>query len=350
MKTGCLAVSNSLMDSIERIESSSSRLAVVLSESNTVLGTVTDGDVRRHLLGGGSLQDDVVDAMNSSPIVGRNTDSKSVLLGLLRENNIRSLPLIDQNKKFLRIVCDLELSDANVDDGALPSFPVAVIMAGGKGRRLGDITKNLPKPMVKIQGVPLLERLVLDLAKGGVDQIFISINYLGHLIKDYFGDGSKYGISIQYLEENIELGTGGALSLLPNFTDQTPILVMNGDILTTLQYSALLETHISHEASITIGAVNYESQVPYGVITHSSGLVSEIIEKPTHVHLCNAGIYAISSEVLKFIPRGQFFNITDLIQNCLGSGRRVGVFPLHEYWSDIGTPDDLEVARENYSG
>ena len=340
---------DSLYNTIKVIERSRSRIAVVLSKSHVVIGTVTDGDVRRHLLRDGSLEEIVDKVMNATPIVGQSSDANEKLLQLLKANNIRAIPIVDRKGKLSKVVCDFDLSEAIFEKVSPPSFPVAVIMAGGQGKRLGSLTKDTPKPMLRIDGVPLLERQVLDLVKGGIERIFISINYLGYQIKEYFGDGDRFGIRISYLEEDDELGTGGALSLLPEFVTPTPLLVMNGDILTTVQYSDLLDTHNNLNASITIGAINYETQVPFGVVTHSSGLVTGIIEKPRHTYLCNAGIYAVSSAVLGFVPRGEYFNMTDLVNISIENGETVGVFPLHEYWSDIGTPNDLEIARQKYS-
>ena len=223
-----------------------------------------------------------------------------------------------------------------------------VILAGGLGTRFSEETVLKPKPMVDICGVPLLERQIQRLAKAGLKRVYISVNYLSHVIEDHFGDGASFGLEIRYLRELQKLGTGGALSLLPERPD-APIVVMNGDILTTSDFGSLNAFHCNHAAEITVAAVDYRINIPFGVIQNEGSYVTGLTEKPSQRFLCNAGIYVLAPAALDLLPNGKPFNMTDLIDACLAMGRPVAIFPVHEYWSDIGTPADLDKARSLFS-
>ncbi len=348
MSENILEPSDTLMAAVKLIENSVKRLAVVLSEDEQVIGTLTDGDIRRCLLRGSSLDTLVTEAMNHSPVTASINASDSLIRNLLDINNIRSLPLIDANGRYVRTFHEMELLSETIEGEIEEVFYVAVIMAGGEGTRLRPITENLPKPMIEINGIPLLERQVRCLANIGITRIYISVNYLGEIIKEHFNDGRDFGVAIEYLDENKKLGTGGALSLLPEFKKSQSILVMNGDILTTSDFRNLYHFHHEHEAMITVCAINYHVEIPYGVIDFKGTEVIELQEKPSQSFFCNAGIYALSTDILKEIPYDTFWNVTDLINRCLSNKSKVAVFPVHEYWTDIGTPMDLEDARKDF--
>jgi dTDP-glucose pyrophosphorylase len=350
MSNNCLLHFATLFDAISAIESSPKRLAVIVSKDSKVLGTLTDGDIRRHILQGGSLKASVMDAMNQTPIVASVTTSDSMLRKMLTENNIRSIPLTDEQNKYIRTLDANELCSDDRVAVHEKIFSTAVIMAGGEGTRLMPLTENLPKPMIEINGLPLLERQIRRLCNMGIQLIYISVNYLSEIIEDYFGSGKKFGIEIRYLQESKKLGTAGALSLLPNINDLETVLVMNGDILTNSDFINLLHFHEDQQSAITISAVDYHIKIPYGVIKYDGVEVKAIQEKPSQQFFCNAGIYALSSSVLKKIPINKFFNMTDLIEKCLSEGDMVSVFPVHEYWSDIGTAEDLDKVRKEFKG
>lgn len=334
-----------LVDAVRAIEASRRRIAVVVDEAGRLLGTLTDGDVRRCLLVGGGLETPVSKAMNKEPLSAPVGSADSYLLDLMRRGNIMAVPLLDSNGRFQQLVHLVDLMPSRQADDA-SGFEFAVIMAGGEGIRLRPITESIPKPMVDIAGVPLLERQIDRLAKAGIDRVYISVNYLSQVIEDHFGDGRDIGIDIRYLREQKKLGTAGALFLLPE-RPVRPIIVMNGDILTTSDFGSLLSFHEHHAAQITVASVDYHINIPFGVIYADGPYVKDLAEKPSQRYLCNAGIYAVSPEALDLLPAGEYFNMTDMVGACLGAGRAVSVFPLHEYWSDIGTPKDLENAR-NY--
>ena len=348
MSENILDSSKTLMTAVQVIENSVKRLAVVLSEEKHVIGTLTDGDIRRCPLRGCTLDTLVTDAMNHSPVTASINASDSLIRNLLDTNNIRSLPLIDVNGCYVRTFHEMELLSATNEGKIEETFCAAVIMAGGEGTRLRPFTENLPKPMIEINGIPLLERQVRRLAKIGISKIYISVNYLGEIIKDHFNDGHDFGVVIEYLDENKKLGTGGALSLLPELEKSQSILVMNGDILTTSDFMNLFHFHQEHDAMITVSAINYHVDIPYGVINFKGTEVIELLEKPSQSFFCNAGIYALSTDVLKEIPYDTFWNMTYVIDRCLNNKGKVAVFPVHEYWTDIGTPTDLEDAQKEF--
>lgn len=343
LRTDC-----TLYDAVRAIEASHRRLAVVTADDGRLVGTLTDGDVRRCLLAGGTLQSRVDAAMGTNPVIAYTTTSDREIVELLRENNLRALPIVDDDGRYLRIVhLDELVPDEQTVIGA-DHFKAAVIMAGGEGTRLRPLTERIPKPMVEIAGLPLLERQVHRLAKARIEQLYVSVNYLAHLIEDHFSDGSRFGVSIEYLREKERMGTAGALSLLDNAVDG-PLLVINGDVLTTSDFAHLYTYHVEQNAAITVSAINYHVDIPFGVVRTKGTSVVKIEEKPSQQFFCNAGIYALSSTALSLVPPGTSYDMTDLINDCLAARHKVAVFPVHEYWTDIGTPADLARAREVFA-
>jgi dTDP-glucose pyrophosphorylase len=336
-----------LLDAVRTIENSRRRIAVVVDAEQRLIGTLTDGDVRRCLLAGGTLETPVRQAMNAHPRSAPTGSPSGYLLDLMRSANVLAVPLVDASHRYKELVhrSDLEPVD---EDGAVVDFEFAVIMAGGEGMRLRPITENIPKPMVDIGGVPLLGRQIQRLEKAGIRRIYLSVNYLSHVIEDHFGDGSALGLDIRYLRETQKLGTAGALSLLPEVPTR-PIVVMNGDILTTSDFGSLHAFHCQHDADVTVAAVDYHIHIPFGVIRTEGPFARELQEKPSQRFLCNAGIYVVTPKALSLVPTDRSFNMTDLIEVCFQQGRPVTVFPVHEYWSDIGTPADLEKARHQFT-
>jgi len=221
-------------------------------------------------------------------------------------------------------------------------------MAGGQGMRLRPLTLDIPKSMVEINGIPLLERQIIKLKGIGVSTIYLAVNYLKDVIKDYFGHGESFGVNIKYINETMRLGTAGALSLIPDFNSTQPILVMNGDILTSSDFSHIFQFHLEHKSDITVTAKDYYIEIPYGVIQYEGVKIKSIKEKPSQRFFCNAGIYVLSAKIINNINSDKFLNMTDVIDQCINDGANVSVFPLHEYWSDIGTEQDLHAARSKF--
>ena len=336
-----------LVEAVKAIEATRRRIAVVTDDHGRVIGTLTDGDVRRCLLAGGSLDTAVSRAMNSTPVTADVNSPRGYLIDLLRHANILALPLVDRSGIFQHVVHLADLGHEETLDDAR-GFAFAVIMAGGEGARLRPMTDEVPKPMLDIGGVPVLARQIERLARSGIQRVYISVNYLGHVIEQHFRDGADFGVDIRYVREQERLGTAGALSLLPEHPS-APVLVMNGDILTTSDFGSLFAFHQSCGAHITVAAVDYRVNIPYGVLQTDGAFVSGVTEKPSQRFLCNAGIYAVSPTALGLLQKSEFQNVTDLIQRCLDRHMPVAVFPVHEYWSDVGTPDDLAKARAMFA-
>lgn len=334
-----------LLAAVRAIEYSHRRIAIVVDEDGCLLGTLTDGDVRRCLLEGGTLETPVARAMNTHPVTATPDSPANYLLDLMRRGNVMAIPLVDTDGRFKRLIhlTDLTSDDSEAVKGAV--FEFAVIMAGGEGVRLRPFTENIPKPMIDIGGLPLLERQIQQLACTGIRRVYLSVNYLGHVIEEHFGDGTGFGIEICYLREKEKLGTAGALSLLPEIPEKS-ILVMNGDILTTSSFDNLYAFHQSNGAYVTVAAVDYRVNIPYGVIHAEGSFIRQLEEKPSQRFFCNAGIYAVSPQTLELLREAEHCNMTEVVETCLIRSYPVAVFPVHEYWSDIGTPDDLEKARK----
>ena len=348
MNDGLISPNETLYDAIRVIEESAKRLAVVIAADGFVIGTLTDGDIRRCLLSGGKLDTSVKKAMNPNPVLAPATSTDAYIVELLVRHHLRALPLVSSSGKYVRAVHISDLQPFDDPDTAVGKFELAVLMAGGEGKRLRPLTENLPKPMVEIGGIPILERQIRRLGKSGIKLIYISTNYLSAIIEEHFGDGSRFGVSIAYLRETRKMGTAGSLGLLP-VRPGGPILVMNGDIMTTSDFGHLYNFHIEQKSSITVGVVNYHVEIPYGIIDCNGPDFVGIQEKPSQQFLCNAGIYAMSPDVLSELRAEVYIDMPDLLQKCQAKNMPVAVFPIHEFWTDIGTKADLVNARRVFS-
>jgi dTDP-glucose pyrophosphorylase len=334
----------SIRDAIAAIERTRRFIVAVVDDESRLLGVVSDGDIRRAILQGQTVDSPITGAMSVDPIVASDKATNEELLHLMLTKGVAAVPVVDRTGRLTRIVQVTDFRGRELPTIRAEGFWGAVIMAGGEGRRLRPLTADLPKPMIEVGGVPLLERQIRALVECGITRIFIATNYLGHLIEDHFGDGSEFGARIQYLREDVKLGTAGALSLLPE-DPVGPLLVLNGDVITSSDYGKLLAYHNEQKALITMAAIEYRVEIPFGVVQVQDMHAIAIEEKPSQRFLCNAGIYALSPSVLAFIPAGQPCNMTSVIERTIASGRTVSVFPLHEYWTDIGDPHDLERAQ-----
>ena len=332
-----------LRDAIAAIEHTRCFIAVVVAKDGKLLGILSDGDIRRTLLIGKSLESPAADAMTRAPLTASSELDKGEVLDFLLTRGVAAAPVVDRSGRFVRVA---QIHDFHVVD-PVPAggggYAAAVIMAGGEGRRLRPLTLDRPKPMVEIGGVPLLELQVRTIVRSGLRRIFISTNYLGHVIEDHFGDGSGFGAEIAYLRESQKLGTAGALSLLP-YRPDGPILVINGDVLTRSDFGRFLSYHHESSGFVTVAAVVYRVDIPFGVLRLDGHCAVGLEEKPSQSFLCNAGMYVLSPDALDLVPKDTSFDMTDVIAEVIAAGRRVPVFPIHEYWTDIGSPSDLERA------
>jgi dTDP-glucose pyrophosphorylase len=333
----CLRLGDSLLDAIQALNGPAEGLAIITTDDAKVIGVLTDGDVRRALMKEARL-DAKIDAYvikNFLSVTG--SESRDQVMDLMQARKIKHLPILDDHSRLLGV----HLLHDIIGGEKLPNH--AVIMAGGKGVRLRPITENLPKPMIPVAGRPILERLVLHLVGCGISRIHISVNYLSNIIVDHFGDGSRFGCEISYLHETEELGTGGALSLLPEIPKE-PIVVVNGDLVTELNFASLLAFHTANNSDATIGYRPYTHQVPFGCLDLYNNKVMNLVEKPTLERCVSAGVYVLSPEVIKLAPRA-FFPITDLFQNLIDQGKQVSAFEITADWADIGQHSELNKAR-----
>lgn len=332
-----------LYTAIEKIDKSSLQIALIVDEKGRLLGTLTDGDVRRALLKGKDIKETkVTEVMNSSPKTAKLGQSKENILQYMKYYDLKQIPIV-QEDNFL---VGLETLDIMVNEITRKDNPV-VIMAGGLGTRLRPLTEACPKPMLKIGSKPILETIINSFIEQGFYNFYLAVNYKSEMIKNYFKDGSKLGVNIFYLEEQRRSGTAGALSLLKKPIEK-PIIVMNGDILTKVNFGHLLNFHKDNNSFATMGVREYTYQVPYGVIELNNNEILKITEKPSLSYFVSGGIYVINPEILGLIPQDEFYDMPNLFQRVIDRGNKVIAFPIREYWIDIGQKIDFERAQEEY--
>jgi len=328
---------------MQAIEAGAVEIALVVDGGGRLTGTVSDGDVRRALLGGAGLDDPVAPHAGRAPVAVGPDAGRAQVLDLMRARSLAQIPVVDAEGRLLGLHVIRRLL------GAVERDNWAVIMAGGRGTRLAPLTDSLPKPMVSVAGRPLLERLVLHLVGHGVRRIVLAVNYLGEMIEAHFGDGAEFGCAVSYLREDPgqPLGTGGALGLMAaaGLEPRAPLLVMNGDLLTQFRVDELLAAHTAGGAVATVAAGEYVHEVPFGVVEAEGDRLVGLREKPVHAWTTNAGIYVLEPRLLERIPAGAAFPLPALLQDCVRRGERVGVWRLADDWQDVGRPADLARAR-----
>lgn len=335
----CVEADATLWDALEAINRGGQGISFVCNSKGRVIGTLTDGDVRRAVLDGAALQARCLrTAMRREFSFVRSRDARADVLDMMRARDINQVPVLDARGRLVALHLLRELL------GAVERDNWAVLMAGGQGVRLRPLTRHVPKPMITVAGRPILERLVLHLVGWGIRRIFISVNYLSNVIERHFRDGSAFGCRIEYLREKRPLGTGGSLWLLPS-VPKSPIVVMNGDLLTQANLAKLLDVHERGRYVATLGLRPYSIDVPYGVAAVLGDRIVRLEEKPSHRMLVNAGIYVLSPRALRMVPKGQAFPITELFQRCLDRELRVGAHFIETEWVDIGGPEELRKAR-----
>ena len=329
---------STIRQAMDSINNNWREITLVKGEDGRIIGTITDGDIRRGLLGGLTLESPCIQVMNPNFVSVTPEIDRAAVLDMMKALVVRQMPILDSNGQLVGMHFLNDLLGTKIKPNS------AVIMAGGKGTRLQPLTENCPKPMIQVAGRPILERTILHLIGHGIRNIYISINYLGEMIESYFGDGSRFGCSIEYLRENMPLGTGGPLSLLPENIEH-PIVVMNGDQITQTDISAMLEFHQNQQVIASVGVRDHEIKIPYGVMKEESNRLIEFQEKPTVHFLVNIGIYILDPLVIPMVPKNQDFPITALFDILLKNNRNVGVYYVEEEWIDIGRHDDLRKAN-----
>lgn len=326
---------------MRRLEDTHIGIVLVVDAERRLLGTVTDGDIRRALIAGLPIDAPIAQAMNGRPVVAQAQASGAEIAASMRSSGLLQMPVIDSAGRLvaLHLLHDTDAETRHPNR--------VLLMAGGAGRRLRPLTDSVPKPMLEIGGRPILETILSAFAAQGFERFYISVNYRAEVIRDHFGDGSKWKVGIEYIEEGEPLGTAGALSLLPE-RPADPLFVMNADLLTRVDFEALRDFHAAAGAIATMCVREYAFEVPYGVIEMDGGRLSDIVEKPTFSHFINAGIYLLSPEAVAAVPRGSPYDMTSLFRDLIARGAHCASFPVHEYWLDIGQTADFERAHGDF--
>ena len=307
----------------------------VVDKDHKLIGSLTDGDVRRGLLKNFTIDSKIDEIIQPNPRVISKGDNDIQKIIDYREKNYRILPVIDSNGKVVNII------NFRTINSYLPVD--AVIMAGGKGLRLKPLTDNTPKPLLNIGSKPIMEHNLDRLAKFGIDDFWVTVNYLGDQIVRYFGDGKSKNIKIEYVQECEPLGTIGAISKITNF-EHDYTLVTNSDLLTNIDYEKFFLEFITNQADFAVLTIPYQVNIPYAVLETHNGAIKSFKEKPTYTYYSNGGIYLMKRKLLNYIPKNTFYNSTDLMETLIERKFKVVSYPFSGYWLDIGKHEDYEKA------
>lgn len=330
-----------ILDVIRMIDDSSMQIALVVDEQQHLLGTVTDGDIRRAVLRGIPFYESVEKIMFIAPTVARLNDGRDHILALMKSQQLRQIPVVDEQG----CVAGLEILERLILEATAGNW--VFLMAGGLGSRLRPLTYECPKPLIKVGNKPILENILQGYIEYGFRKFFISVNYMSEMVEDYFGDGRNWGVEIEYVREQSSLGTAGSLRLLPELPKE-PLFVMNGDLLTKINYRQLLDFHDLNKSKATMCIREYQLQVPYGVVKVDKHSLVDVEEKPIHHFFVNAGIYLLDPEIIRLIPEEMPFDMPDLFKKVITENYETAAFPVREYWMDIGRIDELDRARGEY--
>ncbi|MEO5362695.1 MAG: nucleotidyltransferase family protein [Magnetococcus sp. DMHC-8] len=331
-----------ILETIQAIDQGALRVALVVDEHRHLLGVVTDGDIRRGLLNHVGLQEAVLKIMNPHPVSVQETDAREQVLAVMNARQIEHIPVLNTQG----VVVGLEILQALTRPTSKENW--VVLMAGGLGSRLGSLTRECPKPLLRVGPKPILELILESFIEYGFQQFYLSVNYKKQMIQDHFGDGSAWGARIRYLEETERMGTAGSLSLLPE-RPAHPFFVMNGDLLTRIHFQHILDFHQKHQAQATLCVRRLEQTIPFGVVEMDQHRLTGIEEKPTHYYFVNAGIYVLEPSLLPLIPANRYLDMPDLFRMAIAQGHLTSAFPFLDYWVDIGHMGDYDRARQEYA-
>lgn len=330
----------SLRHTLEVIDYGAKGIVLLVDESKRLLGTITDGDIRRAILKGISLEDSIEKVAHLNPVSVKQSMTRQEIKDIFIKKAVKDIPVVDNDNRVIDLI--------SINDILLPQGkenPV-IIMAGGLGTRLKDLTKEIPKPMLRVGEDPILQHTINNFKQYGYNKILLSVNYRSEIIENYFQDGLAYGVKINYIKETKRLGTAGGIKLAKDFI-KSPFFVTNGDVFTNLNVENMMRFHIESGFDITVGTRKHTFQIPYGVIETENDNIIEIKEKPIIEYLINGGIYCINPNLIDFIPDDQYFEITDLINICIKNGRKVGSYEIKDYWMDIGRIEDYNKVNKD---
>ena len=324
---------------IRVLDESALRIIMVADENNYLLGTVSDGDIRRALIEHSEMSTQLVNVMNKFPITIPGGTKREKVLKTMKNKNIHQLPILDSIGKIIGLETLQNFLGNNKRDN------LVFVLAGGFGTRLKPLTNTVPKPLLKVGDKPVMGTIIHQFSKKGFHNFYISAHYKANMVRKHFGDGSQWDISIKYVNEEQPLGTAGPLSLLPKDILDKPVFVINGDLLTNVNFETLLDYHIEQDGIATMGVRKYEIQVPFGEVRSNNQKIVSIVEKPTHVFFVNAGIYVLNPSLIKSLDFNKYLNMPQLIEEQIKNGEEVNMFPVHEYWLDIGQTEDYAKAQ-----
>jgi dTDP-glucose pyrophosphorylase/predicted transcriptional regulator len=331
-----------MRSAIEVLNNEALRIVIVVDDERRMVGTVTDGDIRRGLVKHQSLDISLIDVMCKESTVAVADESRDAVLAKMKKLDLLQIPVLDKERRVvgLEMLQDL-LNTARHDN---PVF----LMAGGFGKRLRPLTNHVPKPLLKVGTKPILETILDQFISAGFHDFYISTHYKAEMVREHFRDGSDWDVSIKYIHEEEPLGTAGALGLLPKDLTKLPILMMNCDLLTKIDFEQLLEFHLDQDCDATMCVRQYDYQVPYGVIKAKDHRITSIIEKPMHKFFVNAGIYVLSPRILGTVDGTSYLDMPHMLESIIEQGGQVNMFPVHEYWLDVGAHEDFNTANMEF--
>lgn len=333
--------SASIRDAMSVLDRGGAQIALVVDWKTRLLGVVTDGDIRRGILRGIGLDDPVFQVMRPDCVTVSVEDGRQKALELMRTHDLKQVPVVDASGCVVGLhVLKLALPTER-DNWVL-------LMVGGLGQRLRPFTEVMPKPLLPLGGRPLLEIIIDNFVAQGFRRFYLSVNYKAEMVQMVIGDGARFGAQIEYIHEEARLGTAGALGLLPS-PPQAPLIVMNGDLLTKVDFGHMLAAHAEQGCAATMAVRDFRIQIPYGVVELDDSRIVRVVEKPVQSFLVNAGIYALNPEVVARVPANQPLDMPDLLAQVMAEDGRVGAFPVREYWADIGTREDFDRACSEYT-
>lgn len=337
-----LKANDTLNMAIKTIQKGGLRVALIVDDSGKLIGTITDGDIRRSLIKRIALDSAVSEVMNHNPTTALETDTSESIMLKMREKDLLHVPILDNDG----VLVGLEILQNLVHDKHYEN-PV-LLMAGGFGKRLMPLTENTPKPLLNLGNYSILETILMQFVDFGFKNFYISIHFQGDKIKNFFGNGSRWGVKITYLNESSPLGTAGAIGLLPKNLPKLPLLMINGDVLTRVNFEHLLAFHKENNDIATVCVREHEIQVPFGVINIKSNKVDTISEKPIKKFFINAGVYVLDHSFIESVSNIGNIDMPNLLEKQMNKGNSVGVFLIHEYWKDIGTLNEYKNVQDSF--
>jgi len=341
-KNALLTKYSTIREALLTIDKGALQIALVIDEDGVLLGTLTDGDIRRGLLNEMELNDSIEPIIYKNPVVCSIEDSRETILEIASRHKIYLIPVLDMAGKLIGLEEISKLQKPKEKNNKV------VLMVGGLGTRLRPLTEHTPKPMLKVGNKPILETIILNFKKYGFTNIILSVSYMAEVIEEYFKDGSEFGVNIEYVHEDKRMGTAGSLSLIREKLTES-FFVMNGDLLTNVNFSHMMDYHLHNKSIATMGIREYDFQVPYGVVNVEEEDILSIVEKPVHKFFVSAGIYTLNEKVLDFIPNDEFYDMPTLFEQIIEQKLKTVSFPIREYWLDIGRMEEFEKANLEYA-